>query len=79
MKKAIIFGYHEIGCILIDELKKHKIEVSLIIGDYTKHENQIHPWYRDIRKLAKEKKIQILEKKSLDKKVINLSRFSQYH
>jgi len=72
LKKAIIFGYHEIGCILIDELKKHKIEVSLIIGDYTKHENQIHSCYRDIRKLAKEKKIQILEKKNLDKKVVNL-------
>ena len=63
LKKAIIFGYHEIGCILLEELKKNNIEVSLIVGDYTKHENQIHSWYRDIRKLAKDHKIQILEKK----------------
>ncbi|MDC0645059.1 formyltransferase family protein [Candidatus Pelagibacter ubique] len=72
MKKAIIFGYHEIGCILIEELKKNNIDVSLIVGDYTKHKNQIHSWYRDIRKLAKDHKIQIIEKKSLDKKTVNL-------
>ena len=73
MKKAIIFGYHEIGCILIDELEKHQIKVSLIIGDYRKHDNQINSWYRDIRKLAKEKKITIKEKKNfLDNNTINL-------
>ena len=62
MKKAIIFGYHEVGCILIDELKK-KIKVSLIVGDYTKHNNQINSWYRDIRQLAKKEKIKFIEKK----------------
>ena len=42
MKKAIIFGYHEIGCILIDELKKHKIFIGTPMyggncsGSYTK-------------------------------------------
>ncbi len=73
MKKAIIFGYHEVGCILIDELKKNKIKVSLIVGDYTKHNNQINSWYRDIREIAKKEKIKFIEKKKpLDKKTIKI-------
>ena len=54
MKKAIIFGYHEIGCILVDELIRNNIKVSLIVGDYSKHDTQTNSWYRDIRKIAHE-------------------------
>ena len=73
MKKAIIFGYHEIGCILLDELEKNNIKISLILGDYRKHENQTNSWYRDIRKLALNKKIKIIETKNLKKKkIVNL-------
>ena len=73
MKKAIIFGYHEVGCILVDELIRNNIKVSLIVGDYSKHDTQTNSWYRDIRKIAHERKIKILEVKTLkQKKIRNL-------
>ena len=68
MKKAIIFGYHEIGCILLDELRRNNIKVELIIGDYRKHDSQTNTWYRDIRKVAGQKKIKIIDRKNLKSK-----------
>ena len=47
----------------IDELIRNNIKVSLIVGDYSKHDNQTNSWYRYIRKIAHERKIKILEKK----------------
>ncbi len=73
MKKAIVLGYHEIGCILLDELKRNNIKVSLIVGDYSKHDNQTNSWYRDIRKIAQKRQIKILERKNLKQnKIRNL-------
>ena len=73
MKKAIILGYHEASCVLLDELEKNNIKVCLIIGDYRKHNTQTNSWYRDIRSLAKKKKIRVLERKNLKgKKTIDL-------
>ena len=72
MKKAIIFGYHEVGCILVDELIRNNIKVSLIVGII---QNMIHKLILGIeyKKIAHERKIKILEVKTLKQnKIRNL-------
>ena len=66
MKTGIILGYHEIACILVDELEKHNIDIQLIVGSFKKNDSQTNTWYRDIRSLADNKKIKILEKDNLN-------------
>lgn len=66
IKNAVIIGYHEIGCIIIDQLLANKIDVKLIVGNYQKHRTQTNTWYRDIQKYSKGNKIKVIETKTLD-------------
>ena len=66
LNKAVIIGYHEIGCIIIDELIKNGIKISFVIGDFRKSDSQTNTWYRDIRTHAKENKIKVIATKGID-------------
>tara|TARA_B100000029_G_scaffold411160_1_gene413401 strand:+ start:886 stop:1836 length:951 start_codon:yes stop_codon:yes gene_type:complete len=66
VKNAVIVGYHEIGCIIMDQLLANKINVKLIIGNYQKHRTQTNTWYRDVIDYAKKQKIKVVETSTLD-------------
>ena len=57
---VLIIGYHEIACILFEELIRFDFDVKGVIVN-PKRDDQIDNWYRDIKELARENGIKIMK------------------
>ena len=72
IKKIVIFGYHEIANILIDELKTRKnLKIKLIVSDFEKINSQNKTWYRDIILRSNQEKIKLVNAKKVTKKLLH--------
>ena len=61
--KAVVFGYHEIGYVCLEELLKSKIEVSALFTHEDDPGEEI--WFRTPRTLAEQHRIPLFEPESL--------------
>ena len=61
--KAVVFGYHEIGYVCLEELLKSKIEVAALFTHKDDPGEEI--WFRTPRKLAEQHRIPVFEPESL--------------
>ena len=64
VKNVIVIGYHEAACLEIDYLIKHGFNVCAVIPNIIRY-NQNMFWYRNIKTVAEQNKIEIWEEKSL--------------